>query len=79
MKRKRRSSDGFDARAFGAAVAEKRRAENLTMAEAAGRLKVSQATISRIEHGHTPKLAVLGALLAWLGRNINDFIEVRAK
>jgi transcriptional regulator with XRE-family HTH domain len=61
------------------AVRMKRRAQKLTVHEVGTRIGSSGPTIARLERGdHEPTSATLVAVLGWLDRPLDDFLELRA-
>ena len=69
-------ADGVLARA----IFEKRRAEKLTLRQAADQADVSQSTLCRIERGKMPDVENAVKIAAWLGQSLDAlFLPARAQ
>jgi DNA-binding Xre family transcriptional regulator len=67
----------FDKDLFGKAIKTKRVIElNINVREAANKIKISPATISRIENGGVAELESVIKACNWLGQHVSDFIVV---
>lgn len=64
---------GIDLEDFARSVKERRKAQSLSVRQAAAEAQVSFSTITRVENGAQPDLTTYMHLCAWLGRDPSHF------
>jgi len=67
----------FDAKALYAALDRKRQDEELTWQQLARAIGVSAATLTRTRDGGRLEVDGMLAMVAWLGRRVEDFVRDR--